>query len=217
MDADRAPAQPARAAPDTELPRRPSDTRNQTAAAPSNRIDKSTSNAAVRPGTGRRSEVAVPQSAVGNPVMPRPAPPSAEERAASTTGATPENADSVSGAWNVTSQVESATIAAYKDLMLGFRLDLEHVGNRVVGEGHKVSENGAPLPQRRRTPIKVEGTLEGNRLVLDFTEVGARRTSAGHFLLYLSEDGSFRGRFQSDAAQSSGVTVAVRASSSGRQ
>ena len=133
-----------------------------------------------------------------------------------TPGGTPENADTVSGAWNLTSEVESATFAAYKNLMLGFRLDLEQRGNQVVGEGRKVSENGAALPAQRRTPIKVEGTLEGNRLALDFTEVGARRKSAGRFLLYLAEDGSFRGRFRSDAAQSSGVTVAVRESSSGR-
>ena len=133
-----------------------------------------------------------------------------------TTGGTPENADTVSGAWNLTSKVESATFTAYRNLMLGFRLDLEQRGNQVVGAGRKVSENGAALPARRRTPIKVEGTLEGNRLALDFTEVGARRRSAGRFLLYLAEDGSFRGRFRSDAAQSSGVTVAVRESSSGR-
>ena len=112
--------------------------------------------------------------------------------------------------------MESATFAAYKNLMLGFRLELEQRGDQVVGEGYKISENGAPLPARRRTPITVEGTLEGNRLALDFTEVGARRTSAGRFVLYLAEDASYRGRFTSDAAQSSGVTVAVREPSSGR-
>jgi hypothetical protein len=133
-----------------------------------------------------------------------------------TTSRTPEHADAVSGAWNVTSKVESATFAAYKNLMLGFRLELEQRGDRVVGEGYKISENGAPLAARRRTPIKVEGTLEDNRLLLDFTEVGARRTSGGRFVLYLAQDGSFRGRFTSDAAQSSGVTVAVRESSSGQ-
>ena len=112
--------------------------------------------------------------------------------------------------------MESATVAAYQDLVLGFHLDLEQRGNKVVGEGRNVSENGFVLPEQRRTPITVEGTLEGNRLALDFTEVGARRKSAGHFLLYLAEDGSFRGRFRSEAAKSNGVTVAVRQSASGR-
>ena len=101
-------------------------------------------------------------------------------------------------------------MVAYQNLTLGFQVDLEQRGNKVVGEGRKVSENGVVLPEQRRTPITVEGTLEGNRLALDFTEVGARRKSAGHFLLYLAEDGSFRGRFRSEAAKSAGVTVAVR-------
>jgi hypothetical protein len=99
---------------------------------------------------------------------------------------------------------------AYRNLLLGFRLELEQSGNRVMGDGRKVSENGAALPARRRTTIRVEGTLEGNRLALDFAEMGARRKSAGRFVLYLAKDGSFRGRFKSDAAQSSGVTIAVR-------
>ncbi len=204
IDADRAPAHPARPARDSGLPRRRTG------------IHKSPSNAAGRPSAGQRSERAVGQGAVGEPAAPSPASPSAEEPAAITTGVTPENANNVNGAWNVTSQVESAAFAAYKNLMLGFRLELEQRGNRVLGQGHKISENGTALPTRRRTPIKVEGTLEGSRLALNFTEFGARRTSAGRFELYLSEDGSFRGRFRSDAAQSSGITVAARASSSGR-
>jgi hypothetical protein len=55
-----------------------------------------------------------------------------------TTGVPPENANNASGAWNVTSQAESAAFAAYKNLMLGFRLELEQRGNRVVGEGPEV-------------------------------------------------------------------------------
>jgi hypothetical protein len=126
---------------------------------------------------------------------------------------TTEAADNVSGAWNVTSHVEAATVNAYRNLRVGFRLQLEQDGNRVVGTGYKISENGAALHARRRTPINVEGTLDGNRLALDFIEKGTRRTSAGQFVLYLSDDGSFRGRFKSDAAQSSGATVAVREAS----
>lgn len=120
----------------------------------------------------------------------------------------------VSGAWNVISTVESATVDAYKNLRLGFRLHLEQRGNRVVGTGHKIMESGETLPPDRRTPINVDGTLDGNRLSLEFTEQGALRTTAGRFMLYLTDEGSLRGRFRSDAARSSGVTVAVRETSS---
>jgi hypothetical protein len=140
-------------------------------------------------------------------------PGSAPEPGAAAIVGTADAADDVSGAWSVTSHVEAATVDAYKNLILGFRLQLEQHGNRVVGTGYKVSENGAALSARRRTPINVEGTLDGNRLALNFAEQGTRRASAGQFVLDLSDDGSFRGRFKSDAAHSSGVTVAVRDSS----
>jgi hypothetical protein len=185
------------------------DVRRQTSAAPSSSRHTSTSKAA---GAARPSEPAVARAAVGDPETRSVTPQAAQDPTAGKT----ENADPLSGAWNITSKVESATFAAYKNLMLGFRLELEQRGDRVVGEGHKISENGAPLPARRRTPIKVAGTLEGDRLALDFTEIGARRTSGGRFVLYRAEDGSFRGHFTSDAAQSSGVTVAVHEPSSGR-
>jgi cytoskeletal protein RodZ len=212
-NADRAPAQPAHPGRASEPPRRRTDGRSQTSAEPGNSLHTSLSKAA---GAGPQGERAVARVATGDPASRSAAPPVTHDPASSTTGATPGNADSVSGAWNITSKVESATLAAYKDLMLGFRLELLQRGDRIVGEGHKISENGTPLPARRKTPIKVEGTLEGNRLALDFTEVGARRASGGRFVLYLAEDGSFRGRFTSDAARSSGGTVAVRASPSGR-
>jgi hypothetical protein len=205
MDPDRTPAQPARRARGSEVPHRRMDVRRQTSAAPSNSRHTST-------GAARPREPAVARAAVGDPETRSASPQAAQDPTAGKT----ENADPVSGAWNITSKVESATFAAYKNLMLGFRLELEQRGDRVVGEGHKISENGAPLPARRRTPIKVAGTLEGDRLALDFTEIGARRTSGGRFVLYRAEDGSFRGHFTSDAAQSSGVTVAVHEPSSGR-
>lgn len=216
MDTDKPSAQPVTPAPDTRLPHRPKGVRRQTPAAPSDRGHTSISNETGRPSAERQSDRAVARGAAGNPPLESTTPPTAQDPAPTTTAGTPEKVDTVSGAWNVTSKVESATLAAYEDLMLGFRLELAQRGNQVVGEGRKVSENGAALPARRRTPIKVEGTLEGNRLALDFTETGSRRKSAGRFVLYLAEDGSFRGRFTSDAAQSSGVTIAVRESSSGR-
>lgn len=203
------PPSPARPAPGTGSPRRRSAVPNQTSAAPSSSSDNSTSNAASRASVGRQRDGAIGGGAVPDPAPPSVPPSVSKDRA-------PSENDLVSGTWNVSSKVESTTFAAYQNLTLGFRLELEQRGNHVVGDGSKVSENGTALPARRRTAIRVEGTLEGDKLALDFTEVGARRKSAGRFVLYLAESGTLRGRFTSDAAQSSGVTVAVRESSSGR-
>ena len=95
-------------------------------------------------------------------------------------------------------------------MTLGFRLTLKQRGTHIVGEGYKFSENGKLLQSRRRTPIALEGRIEGERLVLNFTERGAARTSAGRCVLELADDGSFRGRFTSNAAGSSGTSIAIR-------
>jgi hypothetical protein len=116
----------------------------------------------------------------------------------------------------LTNRVESARHAAFRDLTLGFQLMLKQQGIVVVGSGYKSTENGEALAGLRRTPITVEGSIEGDRLVLNFTEQGADRSSGGRFVFYLSDDGSLRGRFKSDAAQSSGSSVATR-ESSGRE
>jgi hypothetical protein len=125
----------------------------------------------------------------------------AEERAA---------AGDLSGAWHVTNRVEAADYSGYKNMTLGFQLTIRQRGAQVVGEGYKLSENGKPLQARRRTPIAVEGRVDGERLVLNFTERGAARTSAGRFVLHKAGDGSLRGRFTSDAARSSGSSIAIR-------
>lgn len=119
-------------------------------------------------------------------------------------------ASDLSGAWQVTNRVEAADYPGYKNTTLGFQLTLSQKGTQVVGDGYKLSENGKPLPARRRTPLSVEGHLDGERLVLNFTERGAARTSKGRFVLHRTDDGSLRGRFTSDAARSSGSSIAIR-------
>ena len=120
------------------------------------------------------------------------------------------HAHDVSGPWHLTNRVESAEYSRFRNMTLGFRLTLEQRGTHIVGEGYKSSENGKLLRSRRRTPIALEGRLEGERLVLNFTERGAARTSAGRFVLHVADDGSLRGRFTSDAARSFGSSIAIR-------
>jgi hypothetical protein len=114
----------------------------------------------------------------------------------------------------LTHRVEQSTVAAFRDLTLSFRLELNQDGNRLSGQGLKWEENGRRLPTRGRTPITVTGTMEGNTVVLSFTERGTRRTSHGRLQLQLTDDGVLHGRFSSGAGQSSGRARAVRVSSS---
>lgn len=122
----------------------------------------------------------------------------------------PSATENLSGWWVVTNRIEQSDLDSFKDLTLDFRLQLDQSGTRVRGQGVKWKENGRTIGTRARRPISVDGTLEEGRLALTFTEQGVRRTSHGSFEMQLAEDGSLRGRFASDAAQSSGSARAVR-------
>jgi hypothetical protein len=116
----------------------------------------------------------------------------------------------VSGPWTLATRVESSSLARFKGLQLGYRMELKQNGDRVIGVGRKIAENGTAIRSRAQTPLAVNGTIEGDRLTLSFTERGARRPTRGKFILLLDETGTLRGRFTSTAARSSGTVEAQR-------
>jgi serine/threonine-protein kinase len=123
-------------------------------------------------------------------------------------GAEPVRLD---GRWELVHQVQATTYEPFLGLRLGYVVNLRQEGDRVYGQGRKVSENGAALPPGQRTPIEVAGRIEGGQLVLQFTEMGANRTSRGIIRWNLtSENGAYSGRFASDAADSRGQASAHR-------
>jgi len=134
----------------------------------------------------------------------------AREGARPMAGAPSSAAGNLSGAWRLATHVESAGYARFNDLHLGYELQLKQAGERVTGTGTKVSENGRPLRARARTPITVAGVVDGDQLTLNFTERGTRRRSQGQFALMVDDADTLRGRFASDAGQSSGTVEARR-------
>ena len=119
-------------------------------------------------------------------------------------------ASDLSGNWNLATQIESSSVSAYEGLRLGYRMDLRQQGDRITGVGRKVTENGRAITAAGQTPITVDGRIEGNELALRFVERGERRASEGTFTLRRAENGVWRGRFSSDAAQSAGAVEARR-------
>jgi serine/threonine-protein kinase len=162
------------------------------------------------------SPSATARAATPSPAAAAPATETPEETedAASETGeepaperpAAPEAAPGqLSGTWELTHDVESSSYAPYAGLRLGYRLTLFQEGDRVYGQGRKVSENGVPLPAPQRTPIDVAGRIESGQLVLQFTETGGERTSKGTIRWNIEPgSGVLQGRFSSDAADSRG-------------
>ncbi len=150
---------------------------------------------------------AVPRQTTGiarnvPPPTPSPAP------AAPASAATAPVRD-VSGAWTMATNVESSSLADFVGLRLGYEIQLDQAGDRITGEGRKVTEKGAAIGSQAQTPISLAGTIAGDRLTLTFTERGTERSTQGKFVL-LVEDGTLRGRFSSTAAQSSGTVEAHR-------
>ncbi len=127
-----------------------------------------------------------------------------EERAASSD-------TDLSGWWEMTNTIQSTNYAEYKGLRIGYRVQLEQDGDRIVGRGQKWSENGRILPASARTPLTVTGTVDGRDVNLEFTERGAKRTTNGSFSWTLSADRTaLRGSFRSTAADTSGSSLARR-------
>lgn len=117
----------------------------------------------------------------------------------------------LSGWWEMTNTIQSTNYPDYKGLRLGYRVQLEQDGGRIVGRGQKWSENGRTLPASARTPLSVTGTVDGRNINLEFTERGAKRTTNGSFSWTLSADRTaLRGTFRSTAADTSGSSLARR-------
>jgi len=128
----------------------------------------------------------------------------------------PASIGSLTGAWTLTTRIEVSDVEAFKNMNLGYRLQLQQEGDRITGRGTKWMENGKVIPERSRTPIQIEGLRYGDRLELQFTEHGARRVSGGMFVMDVAPDGTLRGQFESNAANSSGTSLARRAGPSDR-
>lgn len=133
------------------------------------------------------------------------------EHNGSAAAAVPDAAPDLTGTWTLATAVERSSYRKYEGLRLAYRLELQHEGDRITGVGRKISENGHPLTTAGQTPIRLVGTLDGDRLTLTFTEEGHRRVSSGTLTLQVDGSGLLRGRFASDAARSLGSAEARRA------
>jgi len=124
---------------------------------------------------------------------------------------TPERIRNITGEWNLVNTIEQTSYPAYNNLIVRYHLVITQNGKQFTGEGEKVAENDAPMDSSQRTPIHVNGTVNGDTVTATFVEEGLRRTTDGDFNWTLSADSNrLNGRFSSTAAKSSGPSVASR-------
>jgi cytoskeletal protein RodZ len=156
--------------------------------------------------TGTEAPSSAPTAAPGE----APAAKADTSNTASSGMASNSSVPSLAGFWTLDTRVESSSLREFEGLQLGYRLELLQDGARITGHGVKTTENGDAIGSTAQTPITIAGTLDGRRLTLTFTERGTERESHGKMILDVYEDGVLRGRFSSNAAQSSGTAEARR-------
>ncbi len=117
----------------------------------------------------------------------------------------------VSGRWLLTNAIAATSYGPYAGMRIRFRVRLEQHGDRIVGRGEKFTVDDRPVPPGQRTPIEIEGTIEGREVSVRFVERGTRRTSSGGFRWRVSPDGKrLQGTFRSTAAGTEGPSHASR-------
>jgi hypothetical protein len=125
--------------------------------------------------------------------------------------ASPGRAADLSGWWYVRDTVEQSEYGPFAGLTLGYRIHLDQDGVWILGRGEKSCENGRPLPPRRRTPIALAGTADGNTVIVRLVEDGHRRRTVGTFSWTAVGDGHrLAGTFAATAGNSKGRSVAAR-------
>jgi hypothetical protein len=117
-------------------------------------------------------------------------------------------AQDLTGKWSVVNTVQKTSYSSFNNMEIGFNLSIEQSGKGFTGKGEKVSENGRSLPRGSRTPIQVQGSINGDRVEAIFYEQGATRKTNGRFVWRIDKAGGLSGTFITNAARSSGKSTA---------
>lgn len=123
----------------------------------------------------------------------------------------PVTVQDLTGEWRVINTVEKTAYKSFNNMKVGFRLTINQKGREFTATGEKFSENGQTLPAASRTPIRVAGSIEGDKVVATFVEDGRMRRTNGRFIWKLQSDGDgLAGTFVSTAANSSGRSAVMK-------
>ena len=117
-------------------------------------------------------------------------------------------AQDLTGKWSVVNTVQKTSYNSFNNMEIGFDLSIEQNGKGFTGKGEKVSENGRSLPRGSRTPIQVQGSIDGDRVEATFYEQGTARKTNGRFIWRIDKAGALSGTFITNAARSSGKSTA---------
>ncbi len=126
----------------------------------------------------------------------------------------------VSGNWRLVHWVTRSNVADYEGLEIVFDLQLHQaqpigsIPTPVWGRGTKIRVSGLAAAPDERSVIYVEGDLSGKalRLILRESLPGRDRVINGEITLIVSSPWLMRGTFATSAADTNGVSIAMRES-----
>jgi hypothetical protein len=123
----------------------------------------------------------------------------------------PNEVHDLNGVWRLVNTIEKTDYKSFHKMQLGFRLKIDQRGKDFTAKGEKFSENGQTLPANSRTPIQLQGSIEGDKIVATFVEDGRLRRSNGRFVWKLQSSGDrLTGTFVSTAANNSGRSAVTK-------
>jgi hypothetical protein len=117
----------------------------------------------------------------------------------------------LTGEWTVVNTVNTTSFRSFQNLRIGFALSINQTGSTFTAKGRKVSENGRSLPANSRTPIELNGVINGDHIEATFSEQSSQRKTNGRFVWKIDPaGGGLKGTFASSAARTSGKSTATR-------
>ena len=157
-------------------------------------------------GVGPRESSATPTIVVEPPIVVVPSPDDSANHPVHAGATAP-----VSGPWNLHTIVEQCSYAPYDGLRCVYRLNLiEAKDGNVTGSGELWSENGEEVTGLNHLIMTLSGHFDGTTLRVTYSLAGRERPSTGALYLDFDEEtGSWRGRFDSTVAASSGPAELV--------
>ncbi len=114
------------------------------------------------------------------------------------------------GKWKITCNIKNSTLQRYIGRSSGWKIFFIQDGDKVSGKGEMFWVDNKEIPYSQHIPITMEGKIDGNNMILTYTQYGEKRVSYGEIKLKIDEEEIAEGNFSGTAANTSGTSKAEK-------
>lgn len=116
----------------------------------------------------------------------------------------PKSSNNLAGEWLMTSKVTKADMKAYIGAEVQWKMFITESDNKIQGTAEKIKINGVDLDYNERTSLELNGTIEKNKLIINYTENGKVRKTSGIINSTFFKN-KFSGKFSQTASSTQGT------------